>query len=71
MNYKKNKIMNVNINTKKRLNKELINGVTLEQLKAKLYSEMDYYEDCGYTCQKIDTYKDIQVVEYWIRLENN
>ncbi len=63
--------MNVNINIKNRLNHELRNGITLEQLKSKLYSEMDWYDDCGYTCQKMDTYKDIQVVEYWIQLENN
>ena len=62
--------MNVNITIKQRLNHELRNGVTLEELRSKLYSEFDFYEDCGYTCQKQDTYKDIQVVEYWISLEN-
>ena len=44
--------MNVNINIKNRLNHELRNGITLEQLKSKLYSEMDWYDDCGYTCSQ-------------------
>ena len=55
----------------KRLNQELINGVTLTQLRAKLYNEVDFLEDNDRILQAIDAKKDLSIVEEWIRLENN
>lgn len=55
----------------KRLNQELINGVTLTQLKNKLYNEVDFLEDNDRILQAIDAKKDLSIVEEWIRLENN
>ena len=55
----------------KRLNQELINGVTLTELKDKLYNEMDFLQDNDRVLQAMDAYKDIKIVEEWIELENN
>jgi len=55
----------------KRLNQELINGVTLTELKDKLYNEMDILQDNDRLLQAMDAYKDIKIVEEWIELENN
>lgn len=55
----------------KRLNQELINGVTLTELKDKLYNEMDILQDNDRLLQAMDAYKDIKIVEEWIGLENN
>ena len=45
--------------------------MSLQQVNNHLYKEMDFYDDCGHTCQKMDTYKDIKILEEWIELENN
>jgi hypothetical protein len=55
----------------KRLNQELINGVTLTELRDKLYDEMDFLQDNDRVLQAIGAYKDIKIVEEWIELENN
>ena len=53
----------------KRLNQELINGVTLTQLRAKLYNEVDFLEDNDRVLQAIDARKDLRIVEEWIETE--
>ena len=53
----------------KRLNQELMNGVTLTQLKNKLYNEVDFLEDNDRVLQAIDARKDLKIVEEWIRME--
>ena len=55
----------------KRLNQELINGVTLTELRDKLYDEMDILQDNDRLLQAIGVNKDIKIVEEWIELENN
>ena len=55
----------------KRLNQELINGVTLTELRDKLYNEMDFFQDNDRLLQAIGVNKDIKIVEKWIELENN
>ena len=55
----------------KRLNQELINGVSLTQLKDKLYNEMNILEDNDRLLQAIGVYKDIKIVEEWIELDKN
>ena len=55
----------------KRLNQELINGVTLTELRDKLYDEMDFLQDNDRLLQAIGVNKDIKIVEEWIELENN
>ena len=71
-----NKVLEIGIEImrilrEKRLNQELINGVTLTQLKNKLYNEVDFLEDNDRILQAIDAKKDLSIVEEWIRLENN
>ena len=71
-----NKVLEIGIEImrilrEKRLNQELINGVTLAQLRTKLYNEMDFLEDNDRLLQAIDAKKDLSIVEEWIRLENN
>ena len=53
----------------KRLNQELINGVTLAQLRNKLYNEVDFLEDNDRVLQAIDARKDLRIVEEWIETE--
>ena len=53
----------------KRLNHELRNGVTLSQLRDKLYQEMEMFEDNDRLLQAIDVKKDIKIVEEWILIE--
>ena len=70
-----NKVLEIGIKImrilrEKRLNQELINGVTLTQLKNKLYNEVDFLEDNDRILQAIDAKKDLSIVEEWIRLEN-
>ena len=55
----------------KRLNQELINGVTLTELRDKLYDEMDFLQDNDRLLQAIGVNKDIKIIEEWIELENN
>ena len=55
----------------KRLNQELMNGVTLTQLKDKLYNELDFLYDNDRLLQAIGCNKDIKIVEEWINIENN
>ena len=53
----------------KRLNQELINGVTLTQLRDKLRNEIDFLEDNDRLCQAIDANKDLNIVNEWIEIE--
>ena len=67
-----NKVLEIGIEImrilrEKRLNQELINGVTLTQLKNKLYNEVDFLEDNDRILQAIDAKKDLSIVEEWIR----
>jgi len=55
----------------KRLNHELRNGVTLTELRDKLYDEMDFLQDNDRLLQAIGVNKDIKIIEEWIELENN
>lgn len=50
----------------KRLNHELRNGVSLEQLLDKLTNEYELYMDNDRLCQAIDTKKDMMIVTEWI-----
>ncbi len=53
----------------KRLNHELRNGVTLAQLKDKLYQDWDWFYDNDRLVQAFDVRKDIKIVEEWIEIE--
>ena len=53
----------------KRLNHELMNGVTLTQLRNKLYQDKELLMDNDRMLQAIDTQKDINIVEEWIQIE--
>ena len=53
----------------KRLNQELINGVTLNELRSKLYDEMYILQDNDRLLQAISVNKDIKIVEEWIEIE--
>jgi len=55
----------------KRLNQELINGVTLTELRSKLYDEMYIFQDNDRLLQAIGVNKDIKIVEEWIELDKN
>lgn len=55
----------------KRLNQELINGVSLTELRDKLYNEMDFLQDNDRLLQAIGVNKDIKIVEEWIELDKN
>ena len=55
----------------KRLNQELINGVSLTELRSKLYDEMDFLQDNDRLLQAIGVNKDIKIVEEWIELDKN
>ena len=69
-----NKVLEIGIKImrilrEKRLNQELINGVTLAQLRNKLYNEVDFLEDNDRVLQAIDARKDLRIVEEWIETE--
>tara|TARA_B100001063_G_scaffold32590_1_gene25813 strand:- start:1512 stop:1700 length:189 start_codon:yes stop_codon:yes gene_type:complete len=53
----------------KRLNQELINGVTLNELRSKLYDDMHILQDNDRLLQAISVNKDIKIVEEWIEIE--
>ena len=53
----------------KRLNHELMNGVTLTQLRDKLRNEIDFLEDNDRLLQAIDANKDLNIVNEWIEIE--
>jgi len=55
----------------KRLNQELINGVTLNELRSKLYDDMYILQDNDRLLQAISVNKDIKIVEEWIELNKN
>jgi hypothetical protein len=55
----------------KRLNQELINGVTLNELRSKLYDDMYILQDNDRLLQAISVNKDIKIVEEWIELDKN
>ena len=55
----------------KRLNQELINGVSLTELRSKLYDEMHILQDNDRLLQAIGVNKDIKIVEEWIELDKN
>ena len=46
-----------------------MNGVTLAQLRNKLYNEVDFLEDNDRVLQAIDARKDLRIVEEWIETE--
>ena len=54
----------------KRLNHELRNGVTLEQLQDKLFNEYEMLMDNDRLLQAIDAKKDLNIVNGWIHIEN-
>jgi len=54
----------------KRLNKELMNGITLKQLQDKLYNEYELLMDNDRLLQAIDVKKDLDIVNEWIHNEN-
>ena len=53
----------------KRLNHELMNGVTLTQLRNKLYQDKELLMDNDRMLQAIDVQKDLNIVEEWIQIE--
>ena len=53
----------------KRLNQELINGVSLTELRDKLYDEMYILQDNDRLLQAIGVNKDIKIVEEWIEFD--
>ena len=53
----------------KRLNQELINGVSLTELRSKLYDDMYILQDNDRLLQAISVNKDIKIVEEWIEIE--
>jgi len=53
----------------KRLNQELINGVSLTELRYKLYDEMYILQDNDRLLQAIGVNKDIKIVEEWIEFD--
>ena len=54
----------------KRLNHELRNGVTLTQLRDKLYDDKEMLMDHDRLFQAIEVQKDLNIVQEWINLEN-
>ena len=54
----------------KRLNQELMNGVTLTQLRNKLMQDIEILQDNDRLLQAIDVNKDLKIVNEWINLEN-
>ena len=54
----------------KRLNHELMNGVTLTQLRDKLFQDKELLLDNDRLLQAIEVQKDLNIVQEWIELEN-
>lgn len=53
----------------KRLNHELMNGVSLQELESKLWNEIELLKDNDRLLQAIDAQKDLNIVREWIHLE--
>lgn len=53
----------------KRLNHELMNGVTLTQLRDKLMQDIEVLQDNDRLLQAIDVNKDLKIVNEWIEIE--
>ena len=53
----------------KRLNHELMNGVTLTQLRDKLFQDKELLLDNDRLLQAIDVQKDLNIVQEWIEIE--
>lgn len=53
----------------KRLNHELMNGVTLTQLRDKLFQDKEFLMDNDRLLQAIDVQKDLNIVQEWIEIE--
>tara|TARA_R100001463_G_scaffold119626_1_gene175537 strand:+ start:313 stop:513 length:201 start_codon:yes stop_codon:yes gene_type:complete len=53
----------------KRLNQELMNGVTLTQLRNKLFQDKELLMDNDRLLQAIDVQKDLNIVQEWIEIE--
>ena len=53
----------------KRLNQELMNGVTLTQLRDKLFQDKEFLMDNDRLLQAIDVQKDLDIVQEWIEIE--
>jgi len=53
----------------KRLNQELMNGVTLTQLRNKLFQDKEFLMDNDRLLQAIDVQKDLNIVQEWIEIE--
>ena len=53
----------------KRLNHELMNGVTLTQLRDKLFQDKELLLDNDRLLQAIEVQKDLNIVQEWIELE--
>jgi len=50
----------------KRLNHELMNGVSLQELESKLSNEIELLRDNDRLLQAIDAQKDLNIVREWI-----
>ncbi len=53
----------------KRLNQELMNGVTLTQLRDKLFQDKEFLMDNDRLLQAIEVQKDLNIVQEWIEIE--
>lgn len=53
----------------KRLNHELMNGVTLTQLRDKLFQDKEFLMDNDRLLQAIEVQKDLNIVQEWIEIE--
>ena len=53
----------------KRLNQELMNGVTLTLLRNKLFQDKELLMDNDRLLQAIDVQKDLNIVQEWIEIE--
>ena len=53
----------------KRLNHELMNGVTLTQLRDKLFQDKELFLDNDRLLQAIEVQKDLNIVQEWIEIE--
>lgn len=53
----------------KRLNHELMNGVTLTQLRDKLFQDKELLMDNDRLLQAIEVQKDLNIVNEWIEIE--
>ena len=53
----------------KRLNQELMNGVTLTKLRNKLFQDKELLMDNDRLLQAIDVQKDLNIVQEWIEIE--